>query len=340
VIIRRFAACGLASVRVPAAFDFAGVPRRSRWALCWRTLAASVGVTIASTLIGCCPQPPPPHVAYNGPTRPMRDVVAAINANNAKLPSLWSRLTYQADLVDERGHKTTVTLDDGALLYRRPRSMLLRCTVVGNEAFTLGSNDDQFWVKVVPGSDTTWWGHYANLGKPCCKPLPIRPDLVLQVLGVGLFDTNFLQPPVPVMQFDYGSGQYVFIWNVPSPDQWRAQKEVRFNRETLLPESVRLFDENGRVILDARLSQHTPVELPQTPAERWPKIASHYELFFPDNGSRLSFTLDQPKLQYRGVPRDGSFRMPQPDTPNVVQIDRDCEEYIESGAISRLPVLK
>jgi hypothetical protein len=268
----------------------------------------------------------------------MPAVVAAINQNNAKVGSLWSRLTYEATIIDDHGHTTTISRDDGYLLFRRPRSLRLRCTIVGNEAFTLGSNNDAFWVKVVPGSDTTWFGHYANLGKPCCKPLPIRPDLVLQVLGIGLFDSNFLQPPVPVMRFNpEAGGAYMFVWNVPGIDQWRAQKEVWYDRQTLLPTLVRLYDDNGRLILDARLGQHTAVEIPQTPQQSWPKIAGHYDLFFPETGTRLSFTLDHPELEHNGVPRDASFKMPEPDTHNVIQIDQDCQDQqpLQTRAMGR-----
>ena len=47
-----------------------------------------------------------------------------------------------------------------------------------------------------------------------------------QVLSIGLIDTNFLQPPVPVMRFDADADAYVFLWEVPAGDRWLAAREV------------------------------------------------------------------------------------------------------------------
>ncbi len=293
--------------------------------------ALSVGILFIATisLVGCCPPPRPATdpKAYFGETLPMRDVVNVINQNNGRIPSLWAQIDYDATIVDDQKKSTTLTREDGGLLYRRPRSLLLRCNVATNEAFTLGSNDSEFWMKVLPGSDTTWWGHHANIGKPCCKPLPIRPDLVLEVLGVGLFDTNFVEQPVPVMRFNNQADAYMFTWNARVADRWMVLKEVWYDRSSLLPTVVRLFDSNGRVILDAKLSQHAPLETADTPQENWPKIANHYDLFFPDNGTRLSFTFSSAATSKNGIPRPQSFVRPaKPGTERIVQIDQDCSE--------------
>ena len=52
-------------------------------------------------LAGCCPHPPPPPVAYHGKTDTMDAVVADINANNSKIPTLYAHHVYQANVVDE-----------------------------------------------------------------------------------------------------------------------------------------------------------------------------------------------------------------------------------------------
>src|SRR5277367_3042572 len=88
---------------------------------------------------GCQPTPPPSRY-YSGPTDPMWKVVADINQNNAKVPTLYALLGYRATLVDKQhGNRTKTISGDGSLLFRRPHSLLLRGTkdLVG-EVFAIG----------------------------------------------------------------------------------------------------------------------------------------------------------------------------------------------------------
>jgi hypothetical protein len=259
----------------------------------------------------------------------MAQVVAAINRNNERVPTLWARHDYDADIVDDQKKKHFVN-GDGVLLYRRPQGMRL----VGNKpvvgtVFEIGSTDDRYWLKIVPDVETMWWGKYANVGKPCVRPVPIRPDMVLEVLGVGTFNTNFLEPPVPVMRFNPDADAYTFVWSAPLPDRWAAVREVWYDRKTLLPMLVILFDENGRVVLRARLSDHKPVEVPDVPQDQWPKVATDYQLFFPDTGSRMSFKLTEVELERNGVPSRRGIVFPQGDLQKfakVIQLDEACAD--------------
>src|SRR5688572_6806868 len=58
-------------------------------------------------------------VTYTGPTEPMGAVVAAINANNEKLPTLWAAHSYEATVVDER-KKSHFLNGTGGVVYKRP----------------------------------------------------------------------------------------------------------------------------------------------------------------------------------------------------------------------------
>src|SRR5207302_307483 len=72
-------------------------------------------------------------------------------------------------------------------------------------------------------------------------------------------NTNFNELPVPVMRFLNGEGVYSVIWNAKLPDRWVAQKEIWYDRETLRPKLVLLYDENGRVLPRAALSNYQPL---------------------------------------------------------------------------------
>lgn len=299
-----------------------------------RRLTISIVSTLA-TLVGCAaPKPaavvnPNQRQPWHGVTEPMARVVAAINRNNEAVPTLWAAHEYEANIVDEQG-KAHFVNGRGALLYRKPQGMRL----VGNKdvvgtVFEIGSTDDRYWLKIVPEVETMWWGKYENLGKPCVRQVPIRPDMVLEVLGVSTFNTNFLEPPVPVMRFNPDADAYTFVWSVPLRDRWAAVREVWYDRQTKLPMLVVLFDENGRVVLRARLAGHRPVEVPDAPREQWPTVATNYQLFFPDTGSRMTFDLKEVAFERNGVPTRRGIVFPQADLERfakVIQLDEACGE--------------
>jgi hypothetical protein len=248
----------------------------------------------------------------------MESIVAQINRNNSEIPGFFARLDYSATIIDKQHGKTESFSGDGRLLFSRPRSLLLRGNkdVVG-PIFELGSNDREFWFTVLVGDSTEWWGHYANVGKPCCKAIPIRPDLVLEVLGVGLFDANFLAEPAPVMRFNNEADAYMFVWSVRGADRWMARKEIWYDRQTEAPELVRLFNDQGRVILQAKLSGAQRI------SQQGPMMARHYELLFPEDGSRMTLDFTDIALRENQPPR--SFNRPRnAGVKEEVQIDKDC----------------
>src|SRR6266496_897400 len=125
---------------------------------------------------------------YIGPTQSMAEVVSAVNDNNRKLPTLWASIAsngMEASIVDDKGKRHDEVLG-GSVLYRAPQEVLVigRHDVAGN-VVQIGSNRENYWlIAKDPGPDTAWWGRYKFLGSECAQPIPIRPDLVLEVLGI------------------------------------------------------------------------------------------------------------------------------------------------------------
>lgn len=292
-------------------------------------ILVALGLLINSLVAGCINRPVarPPGDWYRGPTEPMRDVVQRINQNNQELPTLWASHGYKATVVDDGGKAHTFT-GDGALLYRGPREMRL----IGNKEFVgtifeIGTTPDRFWLKLVPEVETMWWGNFRNLGKPCAEPIPLRPDLVVEVLGVGVINTDFTALPAPTMRFNHERDVYMFVWNAPLRDRWSAIKEVWYDRQTMRPSLVMLYDADGRVLVRAELRNHRTVEVDGLPRERWPQIAGEFRLYFPDNGTRMELDLREVMLNKRGSPPRG-LAFPDPrraGVQRVVQIDEACE---------------
>lgn len=261
---------------------------------------------------------------YYGPTLTMAQVVQRINANNRPIRSLWARQSFEAHLVDDKGQSHFVN-GDGSLLYLKPRDLKITGNKPFVKIFEIGSTADRYWLAIPEQLDTMWWGWYRNVGKPCARDVPIRPDLVIQVLGVGDIDTDFNHQPAPVMRFNPDADAYMFVWSVHGPDRWIAQKEIWYDRKTLHPELVLLFDANGRVVLRAYLSDFAPVEMDAAAKEPPPMVPTNYRLFFPDSGSTLTFQLKDVRMTYKGVPRPGTIRFPvEPEVSQVIQVDQDC----------------
>ena len=292
-------------------------------------------IVAAAAFTGCCPPQlrPPPTTSYSGPTESVDAVVQHVNANAGRVPSVWTNLSYSASIVDPQRKRTTEASGDGTLLYRRPGQLLLACNKdVAGQVLQLGTDGTEFWCQVRASATASdyWWGRSANVGKPCCRPVPVRPDLIVEVLGVGLLQTNLLQQPVPVMRFDNEHDAYVFDFIVRRADRWVTLKEVAYDRATCLPKRVALYDDAGRMVLRAELYGHAPVG-EQTPgqADDRPRVARQYDLWFPDTGSTMTLRLDDPALTHKAgrltFPNDNSFRRPEPDDPGrATHVDAEC----------------
>src|SRR4051812_33450518 len=197
-------------------------------------------------LVGCAAnKPAATRQVYTGPTESMSRVVSAINDNNRKLPTLWAAIAsngMEASIVDDRGKRHDEILG-GTVLYRAPQEVLVigRHDVAGN-VVQIGSNKDNYWlIAKDPGPDTAWWGGYKHLGAEFAQPIPLRPDLVLEVLGMGAISDDFNRLPAPVMRFNPEADAYMFVWNAHLPDRWVAVKEVWYDRQTKRPMRVALF---------------------------------------------------------------------------------------------------
>lgn len=278
-----------------------------------RIVRAGVGLACLAALAGCPPKPPPPQ-AYYGPTEPIDVVIRSINDNNRQIPTVWASGTFEARIGDEQGRKHFV---NGMVTLVHEKPVGLR--VVGNKElvgtlFEIGSNEERFWLIAGGDVDTMWHGSYA--AAVSSGGIPIRPELVIEVLGIGHIDTNLRREPFPVLRFNNDADAYMIVWHVGLPDRLVAQKEVWYDRQTKHPKLVLLFDEHGRIILRAYLDRFQPVEIDGVPEEDRPVMATRYDLFFPESGSTLRLDLEQLKLKNDGAPNERSFRFP------TAQLDR------------------
>jgi hypothetical protein len=276
-----------------------------------------------------CQVQPQRNGLYTGPTESLDEVVSQIDANNQQIPTLWARQEFDGTIVDDKGESHALSAH-GVILYRGPHELRIVASkeFVG-PVFEIGATDASYWLKVnLEQVDTMWWGRMANAGKPCVADMPIRPDLVLAVLGVGLIDKDFNREPYPLMRFNNDADAYMVDTVVKTADRMLVQKEVWYDRQTLLPGLVLLYDENGRVVMQAQLTDFQALALDGVPKEKWPKIATTYTMRFPATGSKLKFTLSDMALTNNGLPREGTIHLPDlgnPGVKRVIQVDAACD---------------
>jgi hypothetical protein len=293
-----------------------------------RWVAVCTWIAAALLFQGCRHIQPPSRVdrpPWTGPTQDLSRIVAEINANNSRIPSVWSRHRYIAAIRDDKGHVDEAG-GDGYLQYRAAGDLWFTGNKdIYGKVFEIGSNAERYWVKMqIPQRPTQmWWGNYANLGKPCVKSMPVQPDLLMEVLGIDVIPSDFTSEPAPVMRFNAEEHAYVIVWSYRTRDRWVAQKEVWFDRKDLWPTRVLLYDPRGRVQVRADLSKHQPVE--GTFVGPPPVMATQYNLSFPESQTRMQIELEQPRIEYKGRPNNSTFRFPgTADVSEVIQIDEDC----------------
>ncbi len=260
-----------------------------------------------------CNTPAPPTSAYYGPTLPLDQVVEGVNDNNAKVPSLWAREHFEATIVDREKNKTNRIDGYGNLLYTSPNEMLLKAKDEFTDFFQMGSDGKRFWFWDQQGK-MMWWGNYADVGSSDTPEVPVRPDLVMEILGIRPLDPSLLDQPVPTLRFNNIGDAYMIDWQQRDGDRWIVAKEIWYDRQTLLPQRVLLFDRAGRVTMWARLSNYQRVKTADADQSQWPMVAGSYQLFFPYTGSTIRFDLSDISLSYHGFPNSASYLMPSPVT--------------------------
>lgn len=281
-------------------------------------------VTVIVLAGGCAPKRPVARATtqpFFGATLSLPEIVDRINANNAKIETLWCRFSYQAWIRDPETKKDTYLseLDNGTIQYRAPGEFRLRATKTGaGLVMDLGVNKENFWlIAPEPGPDAMWWGELAR-AKRIDPRVPIPPQAMLEVLGITTLNTDLLAEPAPVVRFNPDLKLYMLVWVSQDGDRYVATREVWYDMKTMLPVKVLMFDRDGRALIRADLKKHVRVE---KDVANSPRIASEYELFFPETRSTMNIELTSIAYRFRDAPDDRSFRFTKIPVSREIRID-------------------
>ena len=285
---------------------------------------------VAVLALAACNGPKAPSTApYVRPeqTLSLAELIERINSANAQIRSLYLESEggagFEANLRESRQQSARFVNGDIVAIYLAPDKLRLKGKKAGaGDVFDLGSNGERFWLHL-PTEKLLYTGSFDGLDPEAARQLPVRPDLVLEVLGIVPLESDLLKTPAPMLRVNPDSDVYMLTYAEPvdgPPPRWSIVKEVWYDRQTLLPKLVVLFDAHGDPVLRAYLSQHKQI------GQDGPLLASRYDLYFPETGSNMWFRFQElhPRNpRNRRFPNEGSFNPPDPTAvPEVVDLDQ------------------
>jgi hypothetical protein len=236
-------------------------------------LCATLGVAM---LHGCvAPRQAQPVAAPPGDAEagiPYAELAAAFNARVALLDRLWSRTRVEVRWVDAEG-KPRFDAGEGYLIYALPSRVALSVGKMGQTGLWAGADEQRYWLLDVQADPSqAWFGRHNRLGAvpPADFPLAVAPHDLPRLLGVTPLPT---QPPIePVVVHEQG------IYTLLLAGQ---RTRLTLDAVTLMPLSVALLDDAGRVLIQSQLSSPQPVRIRGLGSADWPLISGRARVTVP-----------------------------------------------------------
>jgi hypothetical protein len=120
-----------------------------------------------------------------GTPQSVEDLVKYLNDNSSRLQNVRAQ---DIGLEVRKGILPPVTLR-GTMVCEQPRNFRLAATFMEHSELDLGSNQEEFWFWIKRGAPYQFHCSYraAEEGRVQKLPLPIRPDWIMEVLGMANF---------------------------------------------------------------------------------------------------------------------------------------------------------
>ncbi len=240
--------------------------------------------------------------------RPMSAVIARVNANaaGADFPIRIGGVLATGEMPEPGGGNRRFEAR-GVALFHKPRNLYLRLQPTWG-TLTAGSNDEAFWVWEQFQESRYYWGLHDEVDETDDLDIPLRPDHLVEVLGLGDLPTDTTGPLGPV--FWVGTTRYALLFMAEdAAGQRYLTKKIAIDR--LAPHLVRsvvYFAPDGHPLVIAELSDYRPIEgaaalAPHRIRFEWPARRSRVELTF--SGMQR---FDKPEARERFVPPHASGR--------------------------------
>ena len=237
-----------------------------------------------------------------GEPEPLSVVIARVNRNAAGMDFLLKGGGVTASGEFEHSDKRESFEFHGALLYRRPKNLYLKLDHVSG-TLEAGSNEREFWLWEKFQSPRYSWGRHDMMGTDFDADLPLRPDLLAEILGLGDLPKKTTGPRGPSMWVGPNTYELMFF-DYDAEDQQHLVKTIDIDRRApFLVRSVVYFRPNGKPMMQAELSEYEKIEGSDVLAPRKIRIK-----WLPDRGwVDLTFTT---MLRFESSGASKLFRSP------------------------------
>jgi hypothetical protein len=246
-----------------------------------RAVRAWIAAAALTALCGC-----PPHHAELQVHAPLSlpDAVELINANHRLLNSTLKAVGGHArgQIVDTDGKVRHFDLD-AALLVKPPRCLRLDLKALLESQLVFGSNATKYWV-VQPAADALSYGRHDARLVPRAGDLIIRPDLLVEALGLNPLPTDTLGDAGPIQRITPEYQQLLFLAYEESGQGYIAKEYWISRRDPQLVTRIIFRDPSGQVALDSQIGNYRR----SGPDE--PLLPRHIRMSVPASRCWLEFT--------------------------------------------------
>ncbi len=221
----------------------------------------------------------------------MSEAVAAVNHNNRKIEGrLYGEGQWWGRMANTDGsHSTAEGTFDLHLVW--PDRLCFQTKGLGGKYFDTGCNEDECWFWLRYDEDhMTIGSRQAMSSAAASRGVPIEPDDIMHALGVQLIDADTTGIDGPRYRVDDNHHQ-LFYEAQAANSQMVITKEYWLSRyEPFLIERVLYRSIDGRIVMDARLSNH------QTFMEGGPMVARRIEIDWPIDQCALRLDFNRRQL--------------------------------------------
>jgi len=248
--------------------------------------ARGAGAAVALLLLTCLTGCPPPTERVPLDPIAMERAIGIVNANADRLTTC---LKAEGDAAcrfrtpDGKHYQSDLR---GVLVVIPPRHLYGTLqSGLGTREILLGSDDEQYWLHVERDDDTLRYGHYSALEDEPVSSLPLRPDQVIEALGLNPLPVDTRGHLGPVQRIADAHQQLLFLTYDPT-GQGIIRKEYWLDRhEPRLVRRILFRDALGRVAMDSLLDDH------RRPEEGAPMLPHRVRIAWPLEEATLDFRI-------------------------------------------------